>query len=100
MCRRRDVPRRLHHHSRASLTIVADSWLGIRAIDVSTPSAPVSMGFYDTPGSASYGVAASGWFVYVTEGGAGVEIFRDCEMAIFSDGFEVGDTSAWSNTVP
>jgi hypothetical protein len=79
---------------------VADSWLGLRAVDVSDPTAPVSVGFYDTPGNAASGLAASGGFVFVTEGSAGVEIFRDCELTLFSDGFETGNTSAWSHTVP
>ena len=33
-------------------------------IDVSTPSAPVEVGFVDTPGSA-FGVAVSGGYAYV-----------------------------------
>jgi hypothetical protein len=79
---------------------VADAWLGIRAVDISDPFNPVSVGSHDTPGHASEGIAASGGFVWVAEGSAGLEIFRDCELTLFSDGFESGDTSAWSNTVP
>ena len=31
---------------------------------------------------------------------AGMEIFAECGVSIFSDGFESGDTAAWSGTVP
>ena len=83
-----------------SYAYVADSWLGIRAVDVSTPSAPVNIGIYDTPGLANYGIAASGGLVFVSENDAGVEIFWDCAVVLFFDGFESRNTSTWSNTVP
>jgi len=73
---------------------VADGNAGLRVVDVSTPAAPFEVGFYGTPGYAN-GVAVSGGYAYVAEGEAGIEIFLDC--SIFSDGFESGDTSAWSN---
>src|SRR4030042_1454371 len=38
---------------------VADDGGGLRVISVSTPSAPVEVGYYDTPGYA-YGVAVAG----------------------------------------
>ena len=30
----------------------------------------------------------------------GFEVPAECDVAIFEDGFESGDTSAWSSTVP
>ena len=36
-------------------------------IDVSTPSAPVEVGFFDTPGVAR-GVAVAGGYAYVADG--------------------------------
>ena len=72
----------------------------LRVIDVSTPSAPVEIGFADTDGYPS-GIAASGGYVYAVFAdaiGIHMDIFREC--GTFSDGFESGDTSAWSATVP
>ena len=78
---------------------VADYGSGLRVIDVSNPAAPVEIGFYDTPGSAS-GVAVAGAYAYVADKGSGLEILTSCSAELFSDGFESGDTSAWSATVP
>ena len=72
---------------------VADSYSGLRVVDVSTPSAPVEVGFLDTPDRA-LGVAVAGRHVYVAEEEAGLAIVVDCH--VFVDGFESGDTSAWS----
>lgn len=41
------------------LALVADGFAGLRVIDISGPSSPVEVGFYDTPDSAQ-GVAATG----------------------------------------
>jgi hypothetical protein len=38
----------------------------LRVIDVSNPSSPREVGFYDTPGWA-YGVAVSGSYAYVAD---------------------------------
>jgi hypothetical protein len=78
---------------------VADVTEGLRVIDVSTPSAPVEVGFADTPGSAE-GVAVAVGFVFVADNAAGLAVFRECSGALFADGFESGDTSAWSATLP
>jgi hypothetical protein len=43
---------------------VADSFGGLRILDVSVPAAPVEVGFYETPGYA-YGVAVNGSRAYV-----------------------------------
>ena len=63
---------------------------------MSTPSAPVEVGFYDTPGDAR-GVTVSGGYVFVADSEAGMEVFRGC--SIFADDFESGDASAWSSVV-
>jgi hypothetical protein len=76
---------------------VADAY-SLRAIDVRTPSAPVEVGFVDTPGDA-FGVAVSGGYGYIADAGAGLVTFRNCSL-LFADRFESGDTSAWSVTVP
>jgi len=48
-----------------SYAYVADYDGGLRVVDVSTPSNPMEVGFYDTPGDA-YGVAVAGDYAYVT----------------------------------
>ena len=72
---------------------------GLHVVDVSTPSAPVEVGSYLTPGYA-YGVAVAGSYAYVADYYAGLEVLTSCEGFSFQDGFESGDTSAWSATVP
>jgi len=85
---------------------VADGGGGLRVIDVSTPSAPVEVGFYDVFGALAgvaggmLGVAISSGYVFSAGGDAGIYVFAECGGVVFLDGFESGDTSAWSATVP
>jgi hypothetical protein len=46
---------------------------GLRVIDVSDPAHPTEVGFYDTPGYAR-GVAVSGPYAYVADGGSGLRV--------------------------
>ena len=72
---------------------------GLYVIDVSTPSAPVEIGFAEWFDSVD--VAVSDGYVFLAAGGdagSGLYVFRECGS--FSDGFESGDTSAWTMTVP
>jgi hypothetical protein len=78
---------------------VATGAAGLRVIDVFDPASPFEVGSVDTPGFAS-GVVASDRHVFVADGAAGMEIFWKCGVPIFFDGFESGDTSAWSHSVP
>jgi hypothetical protein len=74
---------------------------GLYVIDVNEPTAPVEVGFYETLGPMADslgGVAVSDGYVFLANGG-GLSVFRECGR-LFSDGFESGDTSAWSATVP
>jgi len=71
---------------------------GLRVIDVSTPSTPVEVGFFDTPNWAE-DVTVAGGYVYLADLGAGLAVFLECGL-VFTDGFESGDASAWSATVP
>ena len=75
---------------------------GLHVIDVSIPSAPVEVGSYATIGGGlpGYweGVAVSDGYVFLVNWG-GLFVFRECSP-LFADGFESGDTSAWSATVP
>jgi hypothetical protein len=74
---------------------VAWSFDGLRVIDVSDPFSPVEVGHSDTPGDAT-DVTVAGGRLYVADSMAGMEIFWACGVKIFTDGFESGDTSAWS----
>jgi hypothetical protein len=56
-----------------SYAYVADNWAGLRVIDVSNPSSPREVGFYDTPGYA-YGVAVSGTYAYVADVWEGLRV--------------------------
>ena len=67
-------------------------------LDLSDPTVPVEEGSGSTNGKAGVG-AVEGGFVYVYLGEGGMQIFRECGV-ILIDGFESGDTSAWSSTVP
>ena len=80
-----------------SYAYVADRDAGLRVIDVSTPSMPVAVGLLVTPGWSEGVVTASG-YVYLADQSDGLAVFLEC--GLFSDGFESGDTSAWSATVP
>jgi hypothetical protein len=77
---------------------VADVGTGLWVIDVSTPSAPVEAGFFPTQDAAE-DVAISGDHVFHTAHLDGLYVFRECGL-VFEDGFESGDTSSWSATVP
>jgi hypothetical protein len=78
---------------------LANGERGLRVIDVSTPSTPVEVGFSYTPNPAE-DVAVSGGYVAVAVLSRGLAVYEDCAGALFADGFESGDTSAWSATVP
>ena len=63
-------------------------------IDVSTPSAPVEVGFVDTPDLA-LGVAVSGSYAYVADGCDGLRVI---DVSTPSSPVEVGfvDTPDWA----
>ena len=72
----------------------------LRVIDVSTPWALVEVGSYETGGNFSSfsGMAVSDGYVFVGYLDVPLIVFRECPL--YADGFESGDTSAWSATVP
>jgi hypothetical protein len=53
---------------------VADAWEGLRVVDVSTPSNPTEVGFYDTPGWGAAGVAVAGGYAYVADRNSGLRV--------------------------
>ncbi len=69
----------------------------LHGISVINPDDPYHMGMSGTLDQTDE--LAAGWgYVYVADGGAGLSIYREC--GLFFDGFESGDTSAWSAAVP
>jgi len=58
-----------------SLAYVADDYSGLRIIDVSVPSSPIEVGFYDTPDEAK-GVYVQGGLAYVADRSGGLIILR------------------------
>jgi hypothetical protein len=69
----------------------------LRVIDVSNPLVPVEAGAFEMPFVQR--VTASEGHVLAAGDFAGMYIFDGCGP-LFVDGFESGDTSAWSATVP
>ena len=67
---------------------------GLRVIDVSTPTNPMEVGFFDTPGWAM-GVAVSGSNTYVADYDAGLRVI---DVSDPSSPAEVGyeDTPGWA----
>ena len=55
---------------------VADTWEGMRIIDISNPSNPFEVGFFDT-GSSAMGVTVSGNYAYVADGDDGLYILQN-----------------------
>jgi hypothetical protein len=96
------------HANAVAITIAGDQALvaaedaGVYLFDVSDPGQLLVAG--TTPGQA-VDVAAAGTYTYVADNMAGVSVLdlTTCALqppaALFSDGFESGDTSRWSETV-
>ena len=78
---------------------LANGERGLRVIDVSTPSTPVEVGLSYTP-SQALGVAVAGGYVAVAVDLGALAVYEDCSGTLFTDGFESGNTSEWSATVP
>jgi len=61
---------------KGSYAYVADGDSGLQVIDISNPSSPNRVGYYDTPGSA-YDVAVKGSYAYVADGSGGLQIYKN-----------------------
>jgi len=83
---------------RPPLAYVADIDVGLYAIDLTDPSNPVEWGFWPT-GYQTQAVAFTGKDIAVGDGSGGLVILKACGV-IFADGFEFGNTSAWTSSVP
>jgi hypothetical protein len=78
---------------------VADYYGGVRVLDLKNPETPVEVGFYDPPEFVN-DVHVAGGLAFAANLEAGLLVFEHCELPVFADGFESGNTSAWSATVP
>ncbi|MFQ5905148.1 MAG: hypothetical protein ACE5JA_01105 [bacterium] len=66
---------------------LADASAGLRVIDVSMPTVPIEIGYYDTPGDAEC-TFASGSLVYVADGRTGIQVYDNLLV-----GFQESDGS-------
>ena len=67
--------------------------------DMADPINPVLMGTHDEAGNVM-DFAFSGDHVFTARFLSGVDVFTLCQGPIFADGFETGDTTAWSGVTP
>ena len=74
-----------------SYAYIADHLGGLRVIDVSTPSNPTEVGYYDTP-SAAVSVFAADYLVYVANANCGVQIYQNSLMGIEENKSELPTT--------
>jgi hypothetical protein len=72
---------------------------GLRVMDLKDPLAPVEVGSFVPPEMIRYVGLGSDYAVAATYESAFL-VLEQCELPVFADGFESGDTSAWSATVP
>jgi hypothetical protein len=76
-----------------------DGLATVKAWNIGQPSSPVPMG-EEATAEALVDLAFGADTVVTTRVASGFEIFSVCQGPIFADGFESGDTSAWSSAVP
>ena len=67
-----------------SYAYIADGEGGLRIIDVSSPSSPQEVGFFDTDGEA-FGVTVNGNYVYVADGDNGMYIIQNDLLVVSND---------------
>jgi len=76
---------------------LADGYNGLVVVDVSDPMAPNLVGSFHMP-EITQDVAVGSGLVVATHGEAGTTIHYQIGGPLFADGFESGDTAAWSAT--
>ena len=72
---------------------------GIEAWDIGDPTNPTLMGARSDVGSVQH-FAFSDEHVFPIRKTTGFDAFALCQGPLFADGFESGDTTAWSSAVP
>jgi hypothetical protein len=71
----------------------------VEAWDMGDPLDPVLMGSHGEAGIVT-GIAFSDAHAFTARFASGVDIFSLCRGPIFADGFESGNTAAWSDAAP
>ena len=71
----------------------------VEAWDMADPINPVLMGTHDEAGDVM-DFAFSDEHVFTARYVSGVDVFILCQGPLFADGFETGDTTAWSGVTP
>jgi len=72
---------------------------GLRVMDLKDPLSPVEVGSFVAPEMINYVGLGNDYAVAAAYQSAFL-VFDQCELPVFADGFESGDASAWSSTVP
>ncbi len=72
---------------------------GLRVMDLKDPLSPVEVGSFVPPEMVNY-VGLGGDYAVAAAYQSAFLVFEQCELPVFADGFESGNTSAWSLTVP
>ena len=72
---------------------------GLRVMDLKDPLSPVEVGSFVAPEMINY-VSLGNDYAVAAAYQSEFLVFEQCELPVFADGFESGDTSAWSSTVP
>jgi hypothetical protein len=72
---------------------------GLRVMDLKDPLSPVEVGSFVPPEMINYVDLGSDYAVAAAYQSAFL-VLEQCELPVFADGFESGNTSQWSLTVP
>jgi hypothetical protein len=77
---------------------VAD-WDSLLVMDLANPEVPVEIGSFD-PSAMLPDVVFGVEHAFAANREGGLLVFDRCELPVFADDFETGDTTGWSVTVP
>jgi len=83
----------------AYLSVGYSGFTRVEVVDIGNPHEPTAMGQYSGVGSPT-AFAFSNEMAFLSRYYSGFDTFALCQGPIFADGFETGDTTVWSSTVP
>jgi hypothetical protein len=83
----------------AYLSVGYPGFTRVEVVDIGNPHEPTAMGQYSGVGSPT-AFAFSNEMAFLARIYSGFDTFALCQGPIFADGFESGDTTAWSSAVP
>ena len=84
-----------------SVVYIGTYWEGssLEVVNIANPSAPAFMGLWDGAGY-TWDFAFSDQHLFSSRHRSGFDTFALCHGPLFADGFESGDTTAWSSAAP